>query len=883
MAAAAPSQIETLLSEIRQGVPVLTPTLRLARALRGALTRAMANESGVLETPSVQVYGAWLEARWLNLVEQGLTAGGRVLTGLEAEAVWLEIIEHELQHSTDFSLISAQAAAQSAHQCRESLRQYMAPGDIHGRFAQDPDCLRFYGWMQRFEARLREQGWLTAADMEVAVAETVKRDHERIVFVRGAPMTPAALAALDAACDRVDWLQPPAAIIQPTSLKFPDPHCERRAAAHWAAERQKARPGTSAIVLLNMGEQRRPMELALREAFNRLDARYDSLPVNFSQGVSYADTPMYRDALLALGVLTGAVSRSDVLAIARSPYLQPFAGLGEPQLLSWIRDVMALGVDPIPPQTLLDSLTRYSDSTIAKLLRQSMTTRLPRIKQRGHEWRPVMLETLQAWQWPRRADMDSFEYQLVERFEQVLDDFEQLASISAEMGFHEALGALRKVLERRQFQPRTEDDAIQVLSDKEVRGLKFESVWVLGAQSGILPRKAELLPFVPARLQRELSMPVGIDPEGVHAATDWLAGLGALSDEVILSCHAEADGVEQLPSPLIPEPRLVTDLPVPVTHRWQASQLGDVATEVVEDQYAQPLVLDGKSIQGGSGLLRDQSQCPFRGWARHRLQLKPLGEVAQGLTPLEKGELIHDGLAAVMAEIGNSQRLHALDQASLGEIIDKCTSAAIGRLSLAVRRRVGGNCLDVESRHLRDLLTRWLEVEKQRDKHFEVIASEESHVLKLAGLELELRVDRIDALEDGRHLVIDYKAGSQFSRSAWWGERIKEPQLPSYALLDDRAEGVSWATLGGKQPGFVPLGESLGVGEKGALADQLRDEDVISWAVLRDSWRQQLEQVMTGFVAGDATVDPMPGACQYCAYETVCRIGQEIDVGEQSL
>ena len=78
------------------------------------------------------------------------------------------------------------------------------------------------------------------------------------------------------------------------------------------------------------------------------------------------------------------------------------------------------------------------------------------------------------------------------------------------------------------------------------------------------------------------------------------------------------------------------------------------------------------------------------------------------------------------------------------------------------------------------LADEWLAVERRRDG-FEVVAIEEKHPVTFGGLTVNAKLDRMDRLAAGGHVIIDYKTGV-CTTSAWMGKRPDEPQLPMYAL-----------------------------------------------------------------------------------------------------
>jgi len=47
-----------------------------------------------------------------------------------------------------------------------------------------------------------------------------------------------------------------------------------------------------------------------------------------------------------------------------------------------------------------------------------------------------------------------------------------------------------------------------------------------------------------------------------------------------------------------------------------------------------------------------------------------------------------------------------------------------------------------------------------------------------------------------------------------------------------------------------------------------------AWAEQRRAWRAILTGLIRAFLAGDAAVDPRPGACDYCHVIDICRISE---------
>jgi ATP-dependent helicase/nuclease subunit B len=872
MAMVPQQHLEAALPFLEAGYPALTPNLRLARALRVDAARRLGVDKGVVKSPQVDALGAWIEQHWRCQVEEGVFPPARVLSAVEAEEVWLQIIEADLAEHQEFTLLQPRAAARAAQQCRDALLQYRVPmAAQQPRFQQDADCARFSVWLDRFEARLTGSGWTTIADLESQVAASARQVVDRALVLDSDTITPVTRAAICRLAGEVTWLNQKDTEADCVGIRYGGVLDEQRAAARWAAERYRGKAGSTAIVVLNLSEQRQSMEVALREAFDALDARYDALPVNFSRGIPFASAPIYRDALLALGMLEGTVSRSDLLAALRSPYLTALRSEDMKRSLAVIRGSFRLQADPMPVDELRAQLTRHGEFGLGRILDRIASDRLLKGKRSGREWRTLWIELLSAWGWPARAGVDSFEHQQIERFGDMLDQFEAAGDLLGNMSYRQALSLLRRILERRQFQPSTSADAIQILSEREVRGLHFDAVWVVGAQSTHLPQRVDLLPFIPAVIQREFRMPASVDPEGLASGRALLAGLQQHCNHVVVSWHHMLDGVEQLPSPLLSAVSEAPDEIPSTADRWRMSTASPAVMESLEDIDAGALDHAG-GVTGGVALLRDQSQCPFRAWVTHRLGVRALKDPATGLTAGERGDLLHTTLEHFWLACGDSRTLRGLSDEALANSIDQAVSAAIRGLKPAVRRRVGAACLDIESQRLKQRVAAWLNFERERQIDFKVVARESKQPLSVGELTLEVVVDRIDELADGRKLVLDYKSSDRFSARDWWGERIREPQLPGYALLDDAIAGVAWAVVSVKGMKALSLGEDLGLGNGASLGRQLGDEEVTEWTEVREAWRQQLNEIADEFVAGKAEISPMKRACDFCSLQAVCRI-----------
>ena len=183
-----------------------------------------------------------------------------------------------------------------------------------------------------------------------------------------------------------------------------------------------------------------------------------------------------------------------------------------------------------------------------------------------------------------------------------------------------------------------------------------------------------------------------------------------------------------------------------------------------------------------------------------------------------------------------------------------------------------GRFAELERARLARLAREWLEIEKSRPP-FEVLATERSQALSVAGLEFSGRIDRMDRLEGGGHALIDYKTSRTPSPKHWQPPRPEDPQLPLYAVA--AKEPVAAVAFAKVRPGEMRfMGFSR---EKDALPRVLQAKN---WKSLLEGWKSEAEALGTAFAAGEAAVDPKRElqTCRYCALHTLCRVYEKVNV-----
>ena len=358
----------------------------------------------------------------------------------------------------------------------------------------------------------------------------------------------------------------------------------------------------------------------------------------------------------------------------------------------------------------------------------------------------------------------------------------------------------------------------------------------------------------------------------------WMAG----SAEVTASYHCWDQDLPRYPSELLspatPSAGRVAQFP----STWTLDRI----TEPMPAE--PPLVVNSDSQIGGASLIKDQAACPFRAFIKHRFRPTEIADPVIGLSAAERGALFHDALFHFWRHIQSQSQLLLLDDTELSALIDSAVTEAMAAMErscegrgFSLRERVGASCWDLEKEVLLRVMAEWMALEKSRKEPFVVDQLEVEHSLTLGNVTLSLRPDRIDRMEAGGSVVIDYKSRAP-AKTHWLGDKPQEPQLPLYTLLDEDIEGIAFGELSASDPvKLVALSERYTLTNREAppLSKQT-DGFAEDWPALTRRWKEVLEHLAADFAQGEATVDPTPTACQYCSLSSVCRI-QHVDYADE--
>jgi probable DNA repair protein len=438
-----------------------------------------------------------------------------------------------------------------------------------------------------------------------------------------------------------------------------------------------------------------------------------------------------------------------------------------------------------------------------------------------------------------------------------LSELSKLERLAHSFSLVQAFSFLKRYCADTLFQPESPDAPIQVLGVLESAGLRFDCLWVTGLTDEQWPLAAMPNPFIPIAAQKKAGIPQASAEASTELDRRITEEWKRAAAEVVFTFPLKEEDRDFAPSPLIADivekPVAPADFPRYRDLIFQSRQLESFA-----DSKAPP-VPPGK-VRGGTRVLADQAACPFRAFAKWRLGAEPLEEPVAGLDPRDRGKLMH----ALMKELWTRLRGSAALMQNTSLAISQAAAAAVKEMGLE------GRFAELERERLARLACDWLEVERLRAP-FQVLHVEQQRDVHIAGLHFQSRIDRMDKLERGGHVLIDYKGTRMLSPKDWDGPRPDDPQLPLYAVAaPEELAGVAFAKVLPGEMRFMGYSQAEGLLPKVQI---YRD-----WRKLLAQWKQDAEALGASFAAGDARVDPKYElkTCRRCDLQTLCRVHEKL-------
>jgi len=756
------SRYAWLSASLAEGATVLTASRRLARELRTHHdSQQIAAGKSAWRTPDVVFWQDWL-ARALQ--DAHASDAPVLVENHVAGVLW----ETQLMRVLDQSLLVQAGFVRQAQAAWQRLLDWKVPLELLERHARRPEERAFARAAVGYQRELQRRNWLDSAQLAGWGAASIARASApaRIVYAGFDRISPAAGGVLETlAGSGIDVRAAPtrAAVATPALHAFPDTDAELRAAGSWARQVLAARPGARiAVVATHLENQPAEYARLLREGLVpgwQRGGEAWSGAVDVSYGKRLADYPAVATALSWLRWLCRDLSSVDISLLLRSPFLQRGDQGARARLELELRGIPDRNW---PPGTFAAwGATRSPEGDAADWLRavQALSDARDQLAGRAAPslWAERVDRRLAEVGWPGAGSLTSGDFQLVNRWRHLLNEYAALDRVLGDVSALDAVTRLGRMAADTVFQPETAHGLIQLMGALEAAGLEFDHLWISGMDSGRWPPPAHPLALVSTRLQRDFGMPDSTPADSLAYSRRVLRRLGSSASDVRLSWSRTNDDSPQAASRLLDE-LPVREEPAPVDPGWYAGSLvGLGELRVVADDPV-PAVRPDEKVAGGAYTVQRQLSEPFSAFATGRLGIPDMAPFEPGIAARLRGTATHAALDALYAHKPDQGAIRAWDDAELADRIGVAADAGLRRHfphADPVLRRM----LALEELRVRRVLARFVEFERSRQP-FAVQDVEQRIAFAHAGVNLGLRADRLDRMPDGRLLVIDYKTGA---------------------------------------------------------------------------------------------------------------------------
>jgi probable DNA repair protein len=664
-----------------------------------------------------------------------------------------------------------------------------------------------------------------------------------------------------------------------------DPSEELERIADWCRIRLNAQPDARLLVIVPGSPEAQERLLTLIRqnidpagaAIAPLNALAGNPLAEMAGGAPLTRSPLAAYALQSLAWLSGGSEFAEFSAWLCSPHWTlPAAGRASLDL--WLRERSPLEIDTRKLLAALERVPRALQPIAADLRARitDATSKLSGGATTPRQWSMRFRKALDALNEMDGRALSSAEAQTYVRFIDLLDDFGSLESSAGSISRDEAVRLLRELAARTAFRPASGDALVTISSQLTDPIVQYDGIWVSGLHADAWPAPAQADPFIPLQAQLAAGVPAASASGRAVEARNLMAAWAAASSELVMSAPMRDDDVQLSPSPLILKFAAAADDLSTAPSVWLPQRLRrDGLTELVDDASGAHWDV-ARSLPSGTRSVELQNLCPFRAYAELRLGSTPLEAPEPGVAPDERGKLLHTALEKLWGHLRGSAALAQQSDEALRDLITRCVEEAA---LVAFGLLAGDTRAAAEQREMRRavrLIQALCELEKKRGP-FNVREMERESVLRIAGAQMTLRIDRVDEV-DGGLAILDYKSGRPVPGD-WYSERPSHPQLLAYlASVGRETQAMATISVTAREIRFD------GVAAHGSLLPKVRAVEPpageegagqAAWAVRQNEWIGRIEQLVTDFIAGRAIVDPRPKACEYCQVVGVCRISDE--------
>ncbi len=834
-----------LAEALEDGALVVTANRRLANVLSDHYAQLQVRAgSRAWRSPAIRAWPDWVR-EVLATADISDPVPAR-LSSHQSRVLW----ERCLRQQIASPLLNIGAVVGQARDAWQRVHDYRVPLEEVENAARGRDQGIFARAARAFQASLAAEGWLDDAAAPELVAQLVENGAvpvpRKLVlagFDRQTPATERVLETLRGKGCEVDAVASQKGPARRSIASFEDSDAEMRAAGAWARQLLTRNPDhTVAIVAMHLERDAERSARLVREGLApgwQLGERRYRMAVNVSYGQRLSSFPMIATALLAIRWLHEDIRSVDLSRLLRSDSLGKAEWADRSRMELELRRWPEMQWSPERARRVLTG-EKHGGADWTRVLEALEATRADNTgSQSPSGWALQFDQVLRSLNWPGESSLNSVEFQLHNRWRELLNEFARLDLVISSLSLGEALARLRILAGETIFQPENREGLVQLLGPLEAAGMEFDHLLVCGLNNANWPPPGRPAPLLSRELQRDHSMPDSDPDDTLVYARRVLLRLADSCDDLACSYALTEGDAEQRPSGLLPQLAPLEegawDDP-----GWYAETLTTAGFPAPVGVDPAPSVTDDESVTGGASTINYQLADPFSAFAYGRLGVRPISPIMSGLPPNVRGNIIHRALNALYHERPSREAIAASVAGALDERLPEIYRYAFGWLESRADP-VLRQLLELEKPRIADLLRSVIELDVQRDD-FDIVELETAVTLEEGNVKLGLRIDRVDRLTDGGEAaIIDYKTGRrrQFLNSDL---EPTDGQLVAYTMaVDARVAELAYFNIDSRLVDYNGAGRNL--------------TPDIDWDGELAAWQQAVRDALRQFERGDVRVN----------------------------
>ena len=266
-------------------------------------------------------------------------------------------------------------------------------------------------------------------------------------------------------------------------------------------------------------------------------------------------------------------------------------------------------------------------------------------------WADIARRILEAFGWPGGVPLNSEEFQCTESWRELLVSVSSLELLDWRTDFKGFVERLKRAAATRNFKPETLNAPVQIMNAAESEGSIFDALWIGSASDDLWPDSPRLSPLIPVALLKAAGVALVGSPQAEARISRITSRLLQSAPLVSLSLARRTDDErEQRWSPCF------TDFPL----TGETIELPALLAASFESRtrcYPRlhcTCAPTAEAARGGTSLLQEQSNCPFRAFAIRRLLAREDEGPNDALAPTERGKVIDLALQLIWEQLKDS-------------------------------------------------------------------------------------------------------------------------------------------------------------------------------------------------------------------------------------